>query len=86
MNTWQKLCIATGSSIIALMFLVFPIKFINKVPVSTTNPLLKDIYREEIYVDYKATSLKATGVVAGTLAGTILLGFLPTNKNKTGSE
>jgi len=82
MNVWQKLCIAAGALVIALMFLAFPVKATKEVPVTgfgrTANPLSTII---ETYSDYTATALRAIGILAGTATFVILLGFIPKRKD-----
>lgn len=88
MNIWQRMCIAAGAVIIALMFLAFPVQSTRTIPNPAYNKnmpsggLLNRPFNHEEYIDYKGTSFKALGVVAGTSAAVLLLGFLPKQKNE----
>ncbi len=77
MNIWQKLCVAIGLGVIALMFLVFPVQTTKEVPLIGFGSVDREFSRiTEGYIDYQATALRSIGIVAATGGLVVLLGFI----------
>lgn len=82
MNAYQKICIALGAIIVAIMLAAFPIT--KEVETSRTGfgavqpekSIFSQTPQTEIVVDYPTTAMKTAGVVAVTAAVTVLLGFI----------
>ncbi len=87
MNIWQKICVAVGAVVIALMFLVFPSQKTVQIPNAGFGSVGKGYvydnrYTSAIEIDYKNTALKAGGIAAATVAITLPLGLIRKGKER----
>ncbi len=79
MNTYQKICIATGACVIAVMLLFFPVKETKEIQREGGGIRFRNTYTTETYIDYGATAINCLGIAAITGALTLLLGLVRKN-------
>ena len=76
MNIWQKLCVAVGAIAIAVVLLAYPVKHPFSLSSAIWLPGQTATAPQVSGIDYKATALRVSGIVASTAAITVLLGFI----------